>query len=152
MFMVDIAVPRDIEPQVAELRDVYLYSVDDLKQIIDENLRAREQAAEKAIVIVEEGVDGWLRGQRALDAVGTLRDYRSQAERLRDQELERALKSLRGGAEPEEVLAQFGRNLTNKLVHGPSIELRRAGEEGRHELLDWARRLFGLSHHGDGTP
>jgi len=152
MFMVDIAVPRDIEPQVAELRDVYLYSVDDLKQIIDENLRAREQAAEKAVVIVEEGVDGWLRGQRALDAVGTLRDYRSQAERLRDQELERALKSLRGGAEPEEVLAQFGRNLTNKLVHGPSIELRRAGEEGRHELLDWARRLFGLSHHGDGTP
>jgi glutamyl-tRNA reductase len=101
---------------------------------------------------VEEGVDGWLRGQRALDAVGTLRDYRSQAERLRDQELERALNSLRGGAEPEEVLAQFGRNLTNKLVHGPSIELRRAGEEGRHELLDWARRLFGLSHHGDGTP
>jgi glutamyl-tRNA reductase len=84
--------------------------------------------------------------------VGTLRDYRSQAERLRDQELERALKSLRGGAEPAEVLAQFGRNLTNKLVHGPSIELRRAGEEGRHELLDWARRLFGLSHHGDGTP
>jgi glutamyl-tRNA reductase len=150
MFMVDIAVPRDIEPQVAELRDVYLYSVDDLKQIIDENLRAREQAAEKAEHIVAEGVEGWVRGQRGLDAVGTLRDYRSQAERLRDQELERAVKSLRGGADPEEVLMQFGRNLTNKLVHGPSIELRRAGEEGRHELLDWARRLLGLGHGGDG--
>ena len=60
--------------------------------------------------------------------------------------------SVAGGADPEDVLAQFGRNLTNKLVHGPSIELRRAGEEGRHELLDWARRLLGLSHHGDGTP
>ncbi len=152
MFMVDIAVPRDIEPQVSELRDVYLYSVDDLRQIIDDNLRAREQAAGKAEIIVAEGVEGWLRGQRGLDAVGTLRDYRSQAERLRDQELERALKSLRTGADPEEVLTQFGRNLTNKLVHGPSIELRRAGEEGRHELLDWARRLLGLGHHGDDTP
>ena len=151
MFMVDIAVPRDIEPQVAELRDVYLYSVDDLKQIIDENLRAREQAAEKAVVIVDEGVLTWQRGQRGLDAVGTVRDYRSQAERLRDQELERALKSLRGGADPEDVLAQFGRSLTNKLVHGPSIEMRRAGEEGHHELLDWARRLFGLGHHGDSN-
>lgn len=152
MFMVDIAVPRDIEPQVAELRDVYLYSVDDLKQIIDENLRAREQAAERAVVIVEEGVETWQRGQRALDAVGTVRDYRSHAERLRDQELERALKSLRGGADAEDVLAQFGRSLTNKLVHGPSIEMRRAGEEGHHELLDWARRLFGIGHHGDGNP
>ena len=74
---------------------------------------------------------------------------RKDAERLRDQELERAVKSLRSGADPEEVLMQFGRNLTNKLVHGPSIELRRAGEEGRHELLDWARRLLGLGHGGD---
>lgn len=146
VFMVDIAVPRDIEPQVAQLDDVYLYSVDDLQQIIEDNRRAREQAAESARLIVAEGVEAWTRNQRGLDAVGTLRDYRTQAERLRDQELERALRALRAGSDPEEVLQQFGRNLTNKLVHGPSIALRKAGEEGRHDLLDWGRRLLGLGH------
>ena len=83
MFMVDIAVPRDIEPQVAELPDVYLYSVDDLEQMIDDNRRAREGEARRAGVIVDAGVDAWLRDRRSLDAVGTLRDYRERAERLR---------------------------------------------------------------------
>jgi glutamyl-tRNA reductase len=152
VFMVDIAVPRDIEPQVAELSDVYLYGIDDLEQIVDDNRRAREQEAARAGDIVASGVEEWRRSLRGRDAVATLRDYRDSAERLRDIETERALRQLRGGAEPEQVLAQLGRNLTNKLVHGPSVALRRAGEEGRHDLLDAARRLFGLDENqtGDG--
>jgi glutamyl-tRNA reductase len=144
MFMVDIAVPRDIESQVAELSDVYLYTVDDLEQIIDDNRRARQSEAERAGSIIDAGVEAWLRERRSRDVVGTLREYREQAEAQRDLELERALRQLRAGGEAEEVLAQLARNLTNKLLHGPSVQLRQAGAEGRGELIDWSRRLLGL--------
>jgi glutamyl-tRNA reductase len=153
VLMVDIAVPRDIEAQVAELEDVYLYSIDDLQQIVDDNRRAREQEAGRAAGIVSAGVEEWRRSQRGRDAVGTLREYRERAASLRDIELERALRQLRAGGNPEQVLAQFGRNLTNKLVHGPSVAMRRAGEEGRQDVLDSARNLFGLDDDeadGDG--
>ena len=80
--------------------------------------------------------------------MGTLRDYRERAERLRDQELERVLRQLRGGGDAEQLLGQLARNLTNKLLHDPSVQLRRAAAEGRSELLDWSRRLLGL----DETP
>jgi glutamyl-tRNA reductase len=148
IFMVDIAVPRDIEPQVAELSDVYLYTVEDLEQIVDDNRRSREGEAKRAAVIVEAGVDAWQRDRRSLDAVETLRDYRERAELLRDQELERALRQLRGGANAEQLLGQLARNLTNKLLHEPSVQLRQAAAEGRTELVGWSRRLFGL----DETP
>jgi len=144
MFMVDIAVPRDIEPQVAELEDAYLYTVDDLETIIDENRKAREDAADKALLLVEEGVQDYLRGLRSLDAVGALRDVRGHAEALRDQELEKAVQQLRGGADSEQVLWQLARNLTNKLMHGPSVQLKRAGAEGREDLIEWSRTLFGV--------
>lgn len=144
IFMVDIAVPRDIEPQVAELPDVYLYSVDDLEQIIDDNRRARASEAERAGVIIDAAVQAWVESSRSLDAVGALRDFREQAERVRDGELERALRQLRGGTSAEQVLEQLARSLTNKLLHGPSVELRRAGAEGRTDLIDWGRRLLGL--------
>ena len=78
--------------------------------------------------------------------MSALRDYRERAERLRDQELERAQRQLRGGAAADQVLEQLARGLTNKLLHGPSVELRRAAAEGRTELLDWSRRLLGLEH------
>ncbi|MBK6288621.1 MAG: glutamyl-tRNA reductase [Gammaproteobacteria bacterium] len=146
IFMVDIAVPRDIESQVAEIDDVYLYSIDDLQQIIDDNRRARATEAERAGTIIDAGVQAFLDSSRSLDAVSALRDYRERAERLRDQELERAQRQLRGGAAADQVLEQLARGLTNKLLHGPSVELRRAAAEGRTELLDWSRRLLGLEH------
>lgn len=151
IFMVDIAVPRDIEPQVGELSDVYLYSVDDLEQIIDDNRRAREGEAQRAALIVTAGVDGWLRDCRSLDAVNTLRDYRTHAEALRDRELERALRQLRAGGDATQVLTLMARSLTNKLLHEPTVQLRRAAAEGRAEVIGWSRRLFGLNEEpGDG--
>lgn len=149
VFMVDIAVPRDIEPQVGELSDVYLYSVDDLEEIIDENRRARQSEAEKALTIVEDGVAAYVESCRSLDAIGALREVRGQAEALRDRELEKAVRQLRNGADPEQLLALLARNLTNKLMHGPSVQLRRAGAEGRADLVDWGRRLFGIAEAGE---
>lgn len=144
MYMVDIAVPRDIEPQVGDLDDVYLYSVDDLKQVIDENIKSRQGAALEAESLIDLGVANLAREFRALEAVDTLRSYRNRAESIRDAELEKALKQLARGQEAEQVLAYFARALTNKLMHSPSVQLKKASSEGRAEVLSFAQELFEL--------
>lgn len=144
ILMVDIAVPRDIEEQVGELSDVYLYSIDDLKEIIDENKRNRESEARKADVIIDAGVDTFFQQMRALDGVETLKAIRRQAESLRDAELEKAIRQLQKGEDAEQVLRQLARSLTNKMIHHPSIEMKKASAEGRSELLSWAQNLFGV--------
>ncbi|MCC6301359.1 MAG: glutamyl-tRNA reductase [Gammaproteobacteria bacterium] len=144
MLMVDIAVPRDIEPEVGALSDVYLYTVDDLKEIIDEGLRSRQQAALQAEDIIDTQTlrfMGWL---RSLDAVSTIRAYRDHAESLRAGELEKARRLLRSGADPDRVLAHLAHTLTNKLAHDLTAQLRRAGFEGREDLLRAARELLDL--------
>lgn len=145
MFMLDIAVPRDIEEQVGELDDVYLYTVDDLHAVIDENKKSRVAAADQAEDIISEGVEQFLRHQRALTAVGTVKAYRQKAEQLRDMELQKALRSLQGGANAEQVLQQFARNLTNKLIHSPTTVLKEASASSRHHVLQVAHELFDLS-------
>lgn len=145
MYMVDIAVPRDIEPEVGNLSDVYLYSVDDLKQVIDENIRSRQTAAQEAEELVELGVLNMMRNLRALDAVETLKAYREKAESIRDAELQRAMKQLNNGQDPQQVIQYFARALTNKLIHSPSIQLKKASSEGRREVMSWAQELFELS-------
>jgi glutamyl-tRNA reductase len=142
IFMVDIAVPRDIEPQVGDLNDVYLYTIDDLQEIIADNRRARESEARKADQIITEGVELFRRERRSLDAVDTLRAYRSHAETLREAELERALRALEGGADPRELLQRLSRNLTNKLLHNPSVQMRQAAADGRQDLLQIADELL----------
>ena len=145
MYMVDIAVPRDIEPEVGDLPDVYLYSVDDLEQVIDENMRSRQSAAEEAEELVELGVINMMRSLRELDAVETLKAYREKAESIRNVELEKALKQLSNGQDPHQVIQYFARSLTNKLIHAPSIQLKKASAEGRKEVMSWAQELFELS-------
>jgi glutamyl-tRNA reductase len=144
MLMVDIAVPRDIEPQVAELSDVYLYTVDDLREIVDENRKARVHEALKADEIIGAAILAWERQWRALDAVDTVKDYREQANSVRSHELEKAMRALANGAPAEQVLEQFARGLTNKLIHNPSSRLREAAANGETETLKLARRLLGL--------
>ena len=146
ILMVDIAVPRDIEGQVGELTDIYLFTVDDLTEIVDENKRSRQFEALKADKIIDEGVVNYLQHVRSLDVVSTLKSYRSQSEQLRDAELDKALKQLTKGEPPEQVITQLARNLTNKLMHKPSIELKRASAEGKVDLINWASHLFGLNH------
>jgi glutamyl-tRNA reductase len=145
MFMLDIAVPRDIEEQVGELDDVYLYTVDDLHAVIDENKKSRVAAADQAEEIINEGVELFLRHQRALSAVETVKAYRNKAEQMRDLELQKALRSLQTGVNPEQVLQQFARNLTNKLIHSPTAVLKEASASSRHHVIQVAQELFELS-------
>lgn len=145
ILMVDIAVPRDIEAQVGELRDVYLYSVDDLKEIVDENLKSRQSEARKADQIIEQGIDSFLCETRSLAAVDSVREYRHMAEQVREQELQRALSAISRGEDPQQVAAQLARGITNKLIHAPTAGLKAASAAGREDLLSGARKLLGLS-------
>ncbi len=145
VLMVDIAVPRDIEPQVGELRDVYLYSVDDLREIVDQNLRSRQSEARKADLIIAEGVAACARETMEMGAIDAVKDYRRMAEQLRQQELDKALRSIARGDDPASVLKQFSRGLTNKLIHAPTAGLKQASVEGRNSELQSARRLLGIA-------
>ncbi|MAT94772.1 MAG: glutamyl-tRNA reductase [Halioglobus sp.] len=144
-LMVDIAVPRDIEPQVGELRDVYLYSVDDLREIVDENLRTRRDEASKADLIIDEGVALYMEEVRSLRAVDVVKAYRGMAEQLRGEELQRAERALARGDDPLQVLNRLSRALTNKLIHAPTAGLKQASAQGRQDLLDNACALLGLA-------
>jgi glutamyl-tRNA reductase len=144
MFMVDIAVPRDIEPEVAELRDVYLYSIDDLTEIIEANVSERRRAAESAEEMIVAGTDRYFREKRIRDAQHLLTSFRSRAEVLQLAELERARQRLLNGENAEEVMKALARTLTNKLIHEPTIAIREASAEGRHDMLDYVRTLYGL--------
>jgi len=144
IFMVDIAVPRDIEPEVSELNDVYLYTVDDLQEVIEEGRQSREEAAKQAEEIIENQVDHFMGWLRSLDAVDTIRSYRQQAIRLREEALQHAERQLASGKDPQQVMGELARSLTNKLIHQPTVQLNRAAYEGRNELLSQARNLFGL--------
>ncbi len=142
--MVDIAVPRDIEAEVGELPDVYLYSIDDLSQIIETNLQQRRAAADDAEVFVHEGAQHYQRERRVRLGQGVLTQFREQAKRTQEEELSKALKDLERGSDPQEVLTRLSNALTNKLIHTPTLAIREANAEGRTELLEYCRTLFGL--------
>ena len=145
MFMVDIAVPRDIEAEVSELDDVYLYTVDDLKDVIDEGMRSRREAAKVAEVMIEEGLVTYLESERSLDAVGTIRDYRQRMEAVRDDELERAMLLLAKGEEPQLVMQRLARGLTNKMMHAPTVQLKKASALGDDQSLALLQTMFDLN-------
>ena len=135
VFMVDLAVPRDIEPEVGELADVYLYGIDDLREVIEEGRRARAAAAEQAELIVEAHLQQYLAWERTLAAVASIRAYRGQAARVREQLLEEARRRLARGEPPEAVLERLAHRLTNRLTHAPTIGLRQAAQGADPEGL-----------------
>lgn len=144
MFIVDIAVPRDVDPAAAELEDVYLYTVDDLRGVIDENIRNRREAARQAEEIIDTQVVNFMEWIRARDAIATIRAMRDRAGDIRQDVLAEAKRRLRLGEDPERVLEDVARLLTNRLIHSPSAQLRQAGARGRADLLRAARELFNL--------
>jgi glutamyl-tRNA reductase len=144
MFMVDIAVPRDIEERIGKLEDVYLYTVDDLTGVIEENIASRQEAARQAEEIIDTQVSHFMGWLRSLDAVGSIRDLRSQADVVRAEILNKARANLATGKDPEEVLQWLAHTLTNKLLHSPSAKMRQAAYDGRNEFLDAARELLSI--------
>ena len=142
MFLVDIAVPRDVEPGIAKLRDVYLYTIDDLQQVVDENLQQRSEAAEQAQSDVEEAVAAFMRWLYGIRASRTLKRIREQSHRFEQDLTERALRRLQAGQDPQDVLRQMAATLTNKILHLPSKRLRDAAEERDYEVLKAADRIF----------
>ncbi len=144
VFIADVAVPRDVEPSVAELEDVFLYSVDDLRGVIEEGLQSRRDAAEEAEGIIALAVahfDGVL---RTMDVVDTIRTLRDRAGRARDDTVDEAMRMLARGEPAETVLHWLAHALTNRLLHEPTVHLRDAGFQGDADTLASARRLLGL--------
>ena len=145
IFMVDIAVPRDIEAEVGNLDDVYLYTVDDLQSVIEENLKSRQEAAEHAETMIHQQVDeftGWLRAQ---DQVQLIKTYRRKIASIQNETLEKASKLLKNGSAPEEALKFLAHTLTNKLAHDATVAMNEAAHSGDHKLLEASDKIFNLS-------
>ncbi len=149
VFIVDLAVPRDVEPAVAKLDDVYLYTVDDLNNVITENMELRAAAAVQAEEIVNLHAQGFLDWLQSLDGNATIVRYREQAEAVREELLQKAQARLAKGEDAAAVLKSLAHGLTNRLIHPPTAKIREASIEGRQELVLAARELLGLDHAGD---
>ena len=151
MLLIDLAVPRDIESEVSEVADAYLYCIDDISEIIEDNQKSRAEAAAQAESIIERGVADYLKQLRSLNAVATLRAFRDQAHEIRELELERARRALDKGESPQQVMEGLARAITNKLIHAPSVQMKKASADGREDLLTLTRELYGLADDEDDT-
>ncbi|MEI6897741.1 MAG: glutamyl-tRNA reductase [Psychromonas sp.] len=145
MLFIDIAVPRDIEAQVSELRDAYLYTVDDLHGIIEENKQARQEAAIEAEKIIAGCIVDFCHWLESLKAVESIRTYRTNSELLRDELLMRALSALENGADAQKVMQELAFKLTNKLIHHPSQALTQVSRSGDDNELQVLRLALGLN-------
>lgn len=142
MFLVDIAVPRDIEAQVSSLKDVYLYTIDDLQQVVDENMHQRSKAADSALSDVDSAADEFMRWMYGLRAARSLKRIRQQSHDHEKDLTEKALRKLRAGQDPAEVVQQLASTLTNRILHLPSKRLREVAESQDYEILKAADRIF----------
>ena len=144
MFACDIAVPRDIHPDVANLDDVYLYTIDDLDKVVLDGQDSREAAVSDANRILDDEIHRYLNVQRARQTVPTINALREHADSVRDEVLAQALRRIGNGADGQEVLEYATAAMLKKLLHHPSVKLREAGESGDEDLVAAARKLFGL--------
>ena len=144
IFIVDLALPRDVEPEAAELDDVFLYTIDDLSSIIKDNLQIRRESvaqAEEMIATQAQSFVRWLEGRTVVPTITALQGHHNA---LRNAELERARKLLAGGTPPAEVLDQLARGLTNKFLHAPTQALNKAGDAERAELVAMFEKIYQL--------
>lgn len=144
MLLVDIAVPRDVEPEVGKLSNAYLYSVDDLQSIISHNLAQRKAAAVEAETIVAQETSEFMAWLRAQGASETIREYRSQSEQIRDELTAKALAALQQGGDAQTIMQDLAWKLTNRLIHAPTKSLQQAARDGDSERLNILRDSLGL--------
>jgi len=152
IFIVDLAVPRDVEAEASALPDVFLYSVDDLAEIVKGNLQIRRESVVQAERMIAEQAAHflrWLEGRSVVPTIAALSDHHDA---LRAAELERARRMLAAGSPPDQVLASLARGLTNKFLHAPLAALNAAGEAERAELIASLSRVYGLPEPPSGEP
>ncbi len=144
LFIVDLAVPRDVEEEVSELNDVFLYTVDDLAEVVRDGLDARQGAVKEAEVIIDSGVADFIRWMESREMVPTILALRNHAERHRRHEIERAMRLLAKGEAAEKVLESLSNGLTNKFLHAPTHALNHADAKEREAFLDMVHRIYNL--------
>lgn len=144
MLLVDIAVPRDIEAEVGDLDDAFLYTVDDLQSIIEQNMASRREAAEQAELIVEEESHLFMEWIRSLESVDSIREYRTQSMAIKDELVERAINKLAQGGDSEQLILELANKLTNKLIHAPTQALTQASRRGDFNSIGQLRTALGL--------
>lgn len=145
IFIVDLAVPRDVEPTVADIDNVYLYTVDDLDKVINANVQLRQTAAIQAEEMVNIHAQDYMDWLQALDSTRTIVAYRRRADEIREELLQKARRRLVAGDDADKVLTTFANTLVNKLTHHSTVKLREATTDGRDDLLQNARELLDLS-------
>ncbi len=144
IFAVDIAVPRDIEAEVANLNDVYLYTIDDLQKVIQEGQTSREAAAVDANRILDDEIARYLNIQRAKQVSPVITALREHGATIRDDVLREAQRRLNKGVDSREVIEFATASLMKKLLHKPTVRLREAGEASEVEIIKATRALFGI--------
>ena len=146
IFMVDLAVPRDIEPEVTQLDDVFLYTVDDLAQVVTDGMENRQEAAVNAEMIVAARVESFMHWLKKRDSIPTIKALRDQAETMRKVELEKALKLIQKGENPEKVLEVMSSALTNKFLHAPSHVLNQTQGDEHERLEQLLRHIYQIKN------
>ena len=144
LFIVDLAVPRDVESEVAELDDVFLYTVDDIAEVVKDGLEARQGAVKEAEVIIESGVSDFIHWMESRGVVPTIRALRDRAELYRCQEVEKAMRQLAKGESPDKVIVALSRGLANKFLHAPTHALNQAHGSDRDSFVEVVHRLHHL--------
>ncbi len=152
IFAVDLAVPRNIAPGAAELDDVYLYTVDDLQRVINDNLELRQTAAKQAEEIIDTQAANFMDWVQSLDGNSLIVAYREQVDVIAQAELDKARRRLANGENADDVLLGLSRALSNKLIHHPLTKIREAARDGRHDLIDSARELLAIARSDNSTP
>jgi glutamyl-tRNA reductase len=146
IFIVDLAVPRDVEAEAADMDDVFLYSVDDLGQVVREGLDSRVAQVTQAEAIIEANVANFLHWMECRELVPTICALRNSAERHRRHEIEKATRALAHGGDPQAVIEALSRALTNKLLHSPTHALNHASSMEREQIEKLVNQLYGLHH------
>jgi glutamyl-tRNA reductase len=144
LLMIDLAVPADLDPALSMHEDIYLYTVDDLQGVIEQNLQLRQHAATQAEIIIDAQAKEYMSWLQTEQALSTLCAYRQKVTQVKNEALQKALAKLQKGDDPEQVLIHLAHQLSQKLMHGPSIRLRQAGVDQEEYILHSTRELFGL--------
>ena len=144
VLIIDLAVPRDFEPTIGDMEDIYLYAVDDLQHIIEDSLNARREAAGEAEALIEVRVDQYMRWLKSRQNIELVRRFRSKSEATRDRILDKARREIESGQDPSQVVERLARRLTSKLIHAPSTALREAGEHNDERMLRAATKLLDI--------